>query len=210
MEKPPEQQLDEEKAPSLRRRQLLRCCTCAAASLFFVAILALALAFTVFRVRGPVFVLNGSTAKLDLIPGTRLPRPGSNATIRADVSVRNRNYASFRYGSSASAVYYRGAAIGEARAPPGYMAARRTARMNVTVAIVMERVLAQPGFGEDVEAGRAAMSWRARIGGRMKFWFVKKHVTMKMNCTATVDVVKMVVAEYKFVGATGLRGRGRF
>ncbi|KAL1546386.1 hypothetical protein AAHA92_22988 [Salvia divinorum] len=203
MEKPPEQvqqqlaaAIDEEKAAALRKRYLLRCCSCAGASLFFVAILAVTLAFTVFRVRGPVFRLNGSTAKLDLINGTHLPRPGSNATIRADVSVKNRNFASFRHGSSTSPVYYRGAAIGEARAPAGNMPARRTARMNVTVEIVMDRVLAQPDFGSDVKAGRATMSWRARVGGRMKFLFIKKHVTMKMNCTATVDVTKMEVAEY--------------
>ncbi|XP_057805752.1 late embryogenesis abundant protein At1g64065-like [Salvia miltiorrhiza] len=208
MEKPPEQvqqqlaaaavDIDEEKAKAaLRKRYLLRCCSCAGASLFFLCIFTVALAFTVFRARAPEFRLNGSTVKLDLINGTGLPRPGSNATILADVSVKNRNFASFRHRSSAAPIYYRGAAIGEARAPPGNLPARRTERMNVTVDVIMDRVVALPGFGSDVESGSVTMSWCARVGGKAKFLIVKKHVTMKMNCTVTVDVAKMAILEYK-------------
>lgn len=195
--------IDEEKtaaaatAGALRKRYFLRCCSCAGAFLFFVAIFVIALLFTVFKVRGPAITLNSSAVKLHLISGTDLPKPGSNATIHADVSVKNRNFVSFRHPVSASTVYYRGAAIGEARAPAGNMPARRTTRMNVTVDIIMDRVVEQPDFGSDFDSGLVSMSWYTRLRGRAKFLFIKKHTTMKMNCTASVNVTTMALAHYR-------------
>lgn len=184
-------------AGALRKRYFLRCCSCAGAFLFFVAIFVVALIFTVFKVRGPAISLNSSAVKVHLINGTDLPEPGSNATIHADVSVKNRNFVSFRHPASASTVYYRDAAIGEARAPAGYMPARRTKRMNVTVDIIMDRVAEQPDFAPDFESGLVSMSWYTRLRGRAKFLFIKKRTTMKMNCTASVNVTTMTLAHYR-------------
>lgn len=190
--------IDEEKSGgALRKRYFLRCCSCAGAFLFFVAILALALIFTVFRVRGPGIRLNGSAVKLRLINGTDLPEPGTNATIHADVSVKNRNFVSFRHPDSTSTIYYRGAVIGEAMLPAGYMPARRTKRTNVTVVIAMDRVVERAEFGSDMASGSMSMRWYTRLGGRAKFLFIRKHMTMKMNCTATVNVTTMALASYR-------------
>lgn len=192
--------IDEEKAVVsrlLRKRYWLRCCSCAGGVLFFLAILTVTLLFTVLRPRDPVIWLNGSTVKLKLISGTSLPQPGSNATINGDVSMKNRNFVSFRHQSTTSPIFYRGVVIGDALAPAGNLPARRTRRMNVTVNIIMDRVMEQPDFGSDVESGYAVMSWYARVRGRAKFLFVKKHVTLKMNCTATVNITGLELAQYK-------------
>lgn len=191
---------DEEKAAAsrlLRKRYWLRCCSCAGGVIFFLAILIIILLFTVFRPRDPVIWLNGSTVKLKLISGTSLPQPGSNATINGDVSMKNRNFVSFKQPSTTAPIYYRGVVIGDARSPAGNFPARRTKRMNVTVKIIMDRVLEHPDFGSDVESGHAVMSWCARVGGRAKFLFVKKHVTFKMNCTATVNITGMALSQFK-------------
>ncbi|KAH6813199.1 hypothetical protein C2S51_022217 [Perilla frutescens var. frutescens] len=193
--------IDEEKtaaAGALRKRNFLRCCSCAGALLFFVVILAGTLIFTVFRVRGPALSLNSFTlVKLEVINGTNLPRRGSNATLNADVSMKNRNFVSFRHPITTSTIYYHGVAIGEVRAPAGNMPARRTTRMNVTADIIMDRVVAQPAFGSDMKSGSVQMSWYTRVGGRAKFFFIKKHVTFKMNCTATVNVTAKALQKYK-------------
>ncbi|XP_057809165.1 late embryogenesis abundant protein At1g64065-like [Salvia miltiorrhiza] len=210
MDKPPEQiqqqiaaaaaaavleERDRAKA-AIRRRRRLRCCSCVGASFLVGAIFSLTLAFTVFKVRGPVIIINRCTSKLDLINGTSRPRPGSNATIRCDVSMKNRNFASFRHGSSTSLVYYRGSLIAESHAPPGNMRARRTARMNVTAYVMLGRVAALPGFGSDVNSGSVRVSWYSRMGGRVKFLILKKHVTVKMKCTGSVDFKKFALTDY--------------
>ncbi|KAK6142776.1 hypothetical protein DH2020_023124 [Rehmannia glutinosa] len=156
------------------------------------------LIFTVFKVKDPVIRMNDVTVeRLDLISGTTTPRPGSNMTLNADVSVKNPNYASFRYQNTTTTLYYRGAVIGEARGPPGRAKARRTMRMNVTVDVITDRVLNQPDLGSDINSGLITMSSYTVVGGRVKIFVVKKHVTVRMNCSMTVNITSRAIQQQK-------------
>lgn len=118
-------------------------------------------------------------------------------SLTADVSVRNPNFASFRYQNTTTTIFYRGAVIGEARGPPGKARARRTMRMNVTVDVIMDRVLSQPGLGSDFSSGLLTMSSYTEVGGRVKIIVVKKHVMVKMNCTMTVNITSQAIQQQK-------------
>lgn len=85
---------------NFHRKRCIKCCIgITASSLLIIAIVMVILIFTVFKIKDPVIKLNGVTVdKLELMNGTSIPRPGSNITLTADVSVKNPNYASFRYG----------------------------------------------------------------------------------------------------------------
>lgn len=181
-----------------RRRRCLRCCGCVAAALLIQAAVVVALVFTVFKTRDPVIRLNRATVdRLDLINGTTTPRPGSNMSLTADVSVKNPNYASFRYPNTTTSLFYRGALIGEARGPPGNARARRTLRMNVTVDVVADRVLALPDVGSDLNSGAVTISSYTEIEGRVKIWMVKKHATVRMNCSLTINMTSQAITEQK-------------
>ncbi|XP_057805751.1 late embryogenesis abundant protein At1g64065-like [Salvia miltiorrhiza] len=181
-----------------RRQQLLRCCGCCGAVVLLQAVVIVILIFTVFKVKDPVIRLNGVTVdRLDLINGTATPRPGSNMSLTADVSVKNPNFASFRYPETTSALFYRGAAIGEARGPAGRARARRTARMNVTVEVIADRVLAQPDLGSDINSGLLTLGSYTEVGGKVKILMVKKHVRVTMNCSLTVNVTSQAIQGQK-------------
>lgn len=180
-----------------RRKRCLRCGACLAALLLILATLILVLIFTVFRVKEPIIRLNGMAVdKLELANG--MPKPGSNLTLTADVSVKNPNFASFRYSNTSSSLSYRGTVVGEARAPPGKTKARRTSRMNITVDIVTDRILSQPSLIVDISTGLLTMDSYTRVGGRMKFLkLISRYVVVKMNCTITVNITTRSIQTQK-------------
>ncbi|KAK9279434.1 hypothetical protein L1049_013113 [Liquidambar formosana] len=182
----------------IRRKNCIRCCGCIAALMLIQAIVIVILIFTVFRVKDPIIKMNGVTVtKLDLINGTT-PRPGTNMSIIADVSVKNPNVASFKYSNTTTSLYYHGTLVGEARGPPGQAKARRTMRMNITVDIITDRLMSNPNLNSDVASGLLSMSSYSRIGGRVKIMkIIKKHVTVKMNCTLTVNISSQAIQEQK-------------
>lgn len=173
-----------------RKRLVRKCCSCAAAVLLVAAALILILAFTVFKVKNPVITLNGvNIEKLEFVNGTSMPKPGSNMTLRADISVKNLNYASMEYGNTSSSLLYHGTVVGEARGPPGTTRARRTARMNITVDIMTDRIVSQPSLSGDMSKGMLTINSYTRVEGKVKFLkVIEKHLVVKMNCSVSLNV----------------------
>ncbi|XP_022735090.1 uncharacterized protein LOC111288456 [Durio zibethinus] len=183
----------------LRRKKCIKCCGCIAALLAIQAVVIIILIFTVFRVKDPTIKMNGVTVtNLELINGTTTPKPGSNISVIADVSVKNPNVASFKYRNTTTTLYYYGTVVGDARGPAGHAKARRTMRMNISVDIIADRLLASPNLTADVSSGTLTMSSYSRIRGRVNMLnIIKKHVTVKMNCSMTVNITSQAIQEQK-------------
>ncbi|EOX95848.1 hypothetical protein QUC31_005248 [Theobroma cacao] len=182
----------------VQRKKCVKCCGCIAALMIIQAVVIIILVFTVFRVKDPVIKMNGvAVTHLELINGTT-PKPGSNISLIADVSVKNPNVASFKYKNTTTTLYYYGTIVGEARGPAGRAKARRTMRMNISVDIITDRLLASPNLVADVNSGTLTMSSYSRIGGRVNMLnIIKKHVTVKMNCSMTVNISSQAIQEQK-------------
>ncbi|KAF8412182.1 hypothetical protein HHK36_000141 [Tetracentron sinense] len=182
----------------LRRRKYIKCCGCIMALMLIQAVTIIVLIFTVFRVKDPIIKMNGvKVQQFQLINGT-IPAPGVNMTLIADVSVKNPNVASFKFGNTTTTLYYWGTVVGEARNPPGQAKARRTLRMNITIEIIPDRLLANPNLISDVGSKLLTMSTYTRSGGRVKILkIIKKHVVVKMNCTVTVNITSQEIQEQK-------------
>ena len=187
-----------QKRKNLRRRKLLKCCGFAAAILVLVAIVIIILAFTVFRVKEPIIKMNGIfVTHLDLLNG-KTPKPGTNVSLTADVSVKNPNVASFVYSNTTTSLLFHGAVVGEARGPPGRSAARRTVRMNISVDIITDRVLDSPNLLGDIGSGLLRMSSYSRVPGRVNILgLVKRHVVVKLNCTMALNISSQAIQEQK-------------
>ncbi|XWS35842.1 hypothetical protein CRYUN_Cryun20dG0030800 [Craigia yunnanensis] len=182
----------------VRRRKCIKCCGCIAALMIIQAVVIIILVFTVFRVKDPVIKMNGVTVtRLELINGTT-PKPGSNISLIADVSVKNPNIASFKYRNTTTTLYYYGTVVGDARGAAGSAKARRTMRMNISVDMITDRLLASPNLVADVNSGTLTMSSYSRIGGRVNMLnIIKRHVTVKMNCSMTVNISSQAIQEQK-------------
>ncbi|KAH7850236.1 hypothetical protein Vadar_029636 [Vaccinium darrowii] len=193
---------DEEAAlyiKKLHKKKCIKCCGCVLALLLIQIIVVVILIFTVFKVKDPIMRLNGVTVnKFELINGTTTPKPGSNMSLTADVSVKNPNVVSFKYPNTTTALYYRGTMIGEARGPPGKSKARRTMRMNVTVDVIMDNLISNPNLQSDMSSGILTMSSFTKLGGKVKmFNIIKKHVVVKMNCTISINITSKAIQDQK-------------
>ncbi|KAJ8748960.1 hypothetical protein K2173_013398 [Erythroxylum novogranatense] len=181
-----------------RERRLIKLCWCITAFLVIVAIVVTVLIFTIFRVKDPIIKMNGVTiSKLELINGT-IPDPKSNITLLADLSVKNPNLASFKYSNTTTSIFYHGGLVGEVRGPPGRAKPRRTMRMNLTVDIMTDRLISDPNLFADVSSGVVTMTSFSRVPGKMKFLkIIRKHVTVKMNCSLELNVLSQKIHTQK-------------
>jgi hypothetical protein len=163
----------------------------------------LAVTLTVYRVRVPVMTMNG----ISLTDPGAVAAPPLSLTVAADVSVRNPNAASMRYGPTETWVYYRGRLVGHAAGPAGTAPARRTVRMNVTVGVAAGALLGEPGFLRDVAAGAVEVATATRVRGRVALLggLVRRRVALEMNCTATVAVADMSIREQSCLQRVWLR-----
>ncbi|PON32698.1 Immunoglobulin-like fold containing protein [Parasponia andersonii] len=182
----------------IRRRKFIKCCGCITALMLIQAVVIIILIFTVFRVKDPVIKMNKITVTQLELANNTTPKPGTNMSLTADVSVKNPNVASFKYKNTTTTLYYHGMVVGEARGPPGQAKPKRTMRMNITVDIITDRLMSSPNLVADVGSGLLTMSSYSRIPGRVKMLnIIKRHVVVKMNCTMKVNISSQTIQEQK-------------
>ncbi|EOA27864.1 hypothetical protein CARUB_v10024022mg [Capsella rubella] len=193
---------------NLRRRKRMNCLICATVTSLLLITVVLTLVFTVFRVKDPTIKMNGVMVNgLDSVMGTdQAQLLGTNISMIVDVSVKNPNTASFKYSNTTTNIYYKGTVVGEAHGLPGKARPHRTSRMNLTVDIMIDRILADPGLGREVSrSGLLNVSSYTKVGGKVTMMgIVKKHVTVKMNCTMAVNITSQAIQDVDCKNKIGL------
>ncbi|KAL2517210.1 Late [Abeliophyllum distichum] len=178
-------------------RKCLTCCGCTTAIFLIPVMIILVLVFTVFRVKDPVIKMNNVKIQgLDVITRTNNLHLGVNLTVEADVSVKNPNVASFKFSNTTTSLYYDGYVIGEARIPAGQAKARRTLDMNVSIDVMMDKLLVVPRLKSDLASGALPISSYTKISGKVKIiHIIRKHVVVKLNCTMTVNISSQAIQD---------------
>lgn len=169
-------------------RKYVKWCGCATAIILILVVIVLVLIFTLFWAKSPVLKLN--SMRIEGLNGVNWKNvtPETNLTIYADVSVKNRNMASFKYQEAEASLFYEGNLIGEASIPPGSVGARRTKRVNATIDVLVKNLLDVERFKEDFIDGFMMMNSYTRVYGRVKIFNIfKKSVKLTSNCTMNVN-----------------------
>ncbi|CAN6337020.1 unnamed protein product [Urochloa humidicola] len=175
-----------------RRRCLLCCCGCCVTTAVVIGVIILVLALTVFKVKDPRLTMNNVwLTAISSGPGSGgIASPvATNATLIADVSIKNPNAAAFKFAPTATDVYYGGQTVSVAYTPAGSARAHRTLRMNVTVDLLadrLSRVMNGTGlvFGQEYD-----LETYTEIKGRVNvLGIIKKHVEIKLNCSVLIEV----------------------
>ncbi|KAF8088317.1 hypothetical protein N665_0546s0045 [Sinapis alba] len=181
-----------------RRRNRIKCLICIIVTSLVLTTVVLTLVFMVFRVKAPIIEMNGVTVNgQDSTAGTQILLLGTNISMIVDVSVKNPNSVTFRYSNTTTDIYYKGIVVGEARGPPGKARAHGKARMNMTVDIRIDRLVLEPGLVREVSVSGLVNLWSyTKVSGKVKIMgIVKKHVTVKMNCTMAVDISRQAIIQ---------------
>ncbi|KAJ8649888.1 hypothetical protein MRB53_002911 [Persea americana] len=118
--------------------------------ILFILIL-LILGITLFKPKHAITTVNsvkvnGMRVALD-VPQLRVD---FNVSLDIDLTVKNPNRVSFRYGNSSALLYYRGVVVGEAEIPAGQISSGETKGMNVTLVLMADQLLSDSDFYSDV------------------------------------------------------------
>ncbi|CDP12089.1 unnamed protein product [Coffea canephora] len=177
-----------------RHQKYVLCCGCVTALILILVVVVCVLIFTVFGARCPKLRVNSLQIDgLDRVNWTDI-RPNTNLSIIADVSVKNPNIASFKYNNASTILYYDGNIVGGAKTPGATAKAGRTLRLNVTMDILLAKVLNVSRLQADYLAGILPMSSYTRISGRVKiFNLIKRGVFVRTNCSMIVNVTSYTI-----------------
>ncbi|KAL6618900.1 hypothetical protein ACP70R_034039 [Stipagrostis hirtigluma subsp. patula] len=195
----------------LRRRRCVLCCGgCCVTTVVVVGLLILVLALTVFKVKEPRLGINAVwLTAISAGPGSGAGSPvAANATLTADVSLKNPNAASFRFSQSETDVYYRGQTVSVAYAPAGSVGADRTVRMNVTLDLLGDRLAGATNgtgllFGQEYD-----LDTHTEINGTVKvLGIIKKDIEIRMNCSIVIELGGIAAALVPG-GVTGVQSKG--
>ncbi|KAJ4770143.1 hypothetical protein LUZ62_040073 [Rhynchospora pubera] len=172
--------------PIHNRHKLILCFGTCGILITAIFIILLTIGLTLYKVKEPIMTMNSITLENLSSSSTS---SSLNMSVVADVSVKNPNAASYRYGSSLTSVYYNEILVGQAKAPPGVAQARRTVRLNVTVDLMVSQLINDAQFTQDLVTGDVRFKSSTLVGGKVKvFGMVPHHVDVMMNCSLTVDV----------------------
>jgi hypothetical protein len=177
-------------AQYLRKRRCVLCCGgCCVTTVVVIGVLILVLALTVFKIKDPRLNINKVwLTDISVATGSGVANPVSfNATLLADLSIKNPNAAAMKFAQSETDVSYKGQTVSVAYAPAGSVGADRTTRLNVTLDLLgdqLARAANSTGllFGQEYDIDTyTALSGRVKVLG-----IVKKHVDIRLNCTIII------------------------
>ncbi|XP_022146047.1 uncharacterized protein LOC111015350 [Momordica charantia] len=165
----------------LQTHKYIKCCGCFAALLLILAVVGIVLSFTVLHIKNP-------NIEIDTLSFSNSGSDGEMIIV-ASVSVKNPNVASFKYSKTTTKIYYGGKVIGEGETPAGEAKAKETMKMNVTVAIGLEKIDDVSSLMKDLNSGSSLnINSYTKIPGRVKILgFIKKNLLVRMNCSMTYN-----------------------
>jgi LEA14-like dessication related protein len=173
-----------------RIKTCVRWCGCITAILLLFIVILIVLAFTVYNVKEPEVRMNGVTLISGNFSGT-----SNNVTIFADMSVKNTNSFTFRYGVVNTSVFYNGIEIGEGINPPGKAKAQRTSRFNVSLSINPQKLVDNQAWIIDIRDHQGLnFSTYTRMSGKVKILnMFKRKVGVELNCTSQYNVSSQAI-----------------
>ncbi|XP_059440735.1 late embryogenesis abundant protein At1g64065-like [Corylus avellana] len=164
-----------------------RCFVCVLAGFVVLSVVVLVFAATVLRVKSPDAKLTSVTVKSLTYGGS--PSPSFNATLVAEMSVKNMNFGYFEFESGVANVRYGGVIVGKRRIVGGVLNAKGTMKMNITVDLTASNV-----SEIDVNSGVLELGSYAKLRGRIcSMKILKKIKTAEMNCTMTINLTAATI-----------------
>ncbi|GFQ00785.1 hypothetical protein PHJA_002222400 [Phtheirospermum japonicum] len=168
-------------------------CLYISAAAVTLAVIVLTLGFTALKPKHPITTVN-SIAISDLRFKMNLPklRVHLNLTLDANVTVRNPNPAGFRYDKTSAVLRYRGNDVGEALIPAGNIPGRRARRFNIRLALMADRIVANPDFRSDAVSGTLPLQADVSILGKVRLLVVVR-VIAAASCDFEVHLIRRSV-----------------
>ncbi|KAL0399171.1 UNVERIFIED_CONTAM: hypothetical protein Sradi_2260400 [Sesamum radiatum] len=176
-----------DRRPPRRRRK------CAAylwvvAAVVGLGLLFLILALTVFKPKHPVTAVTSITladfaSSLDILKR----RVHMNFTLDVQLTVQNPNWVGLKYTNTTAVLRYRGNDAGEVPVPAGEIGARETRTLNLSLALMADRLLADSEFYPNAISGTLHFQTFVRLPGKVRIVF-DVHVVAYSTCDLDIHL----------------------
>ncbi|XP_047979143.1 uncharacterized protein LOC125221056 [Salvia hispanica] len=177
---------DSAKSPGRIRRG--RCiCLSVTAALLALGLLLLILGLTVFKARHPTTRMDSvALDDLDFSVDLARLRVVVNVSLALGLTVHNPNRVGFKYHDGTALLRHRGNEIGEVPVPAGRIGARDTRSLNLTLALMADRIVSDSTLFNDVVSGTLPIQAYVKLSGKVRIVF-SIHVATYTTCD--VDVI---------------------
>lgn len=173
--------------PPKKRRRFV-CLWAAIAVIIGLGLLFLILGLTVFKAKHPVTTVNSiALADLNFSIDVAKLRVYLNVSLHTDITVKNPNRVGFRYSNSNAFLRYRGNDVGQVPVPAGEIGARDTRNLNLTLALMADRLISDSDFYSDVISGTVHFQTFIRLSGKVRILF-NIHVVSYTTCDLDINV----------------------
>ncbi|KAK4268359.1 hypothetical protein QN277_025028 [Acacia crassicarpa] len=181
------------KAESRKRRNL--CLAVTAALVIALVLIVVILAFTVFKPKRPVDIVDSITIQ-EMHVGLNVAKlvVDLNITLGIEVSIKNPNHFGFKYSESNALLNYRGQLVGEAPIPAGEISASGTEKINVSLTIMANRLLSNSQLFSDYVAGSLPLSTSITISGKVSILgLIHVNAVSASSCDFALSVANKTV-----------------
>ncbi|GMY30434.1 late embryogenesis abundant protein At1g64065-like [Fagus crenata] len=180
---------------AMKKERRGKCFVYVFAGIVIQCIIVLVLAFIVSHVKIPAAKLRLVTMK-NVKYNTTAPSNLFNATMVAEVTIKNKNFGRFKFENSTFRVLYEGMVIGERKLRHGRVKARTGQAMNVTVELRSNRLWDTKNLSSDIKSGRLNLSSYANLSGTVHVMkIIKKRKITELSCTMTLNLTSRVVQD---------------
>lgn len=173
-------------------RGLKICCGVTAIFIVMIAIVFTSLAFTVFKPKDPEITVY-PTGLEDIGFGlggiSNLSTANVNVSVAMIVAINNRNYGSFQFRNATASVNYRGNVVGTVPIEQSRVPAHGKLNISTVAAFMMDRLMANATFWEDVLAGSVNLWTDATMHGKASMFKVFKiHASVPSRCNISLFI----------------------
>ncbi|KAK9277146.1 hypothetical protein L1049_006685 [Liquidambar formosana] len=171
-----------------RHKKSNKCLVYILAGIVIQSIILLSFASVVLRVTTPAVKLRWVAVK-NLKYDSTTPSSSLNATLIAEVTVKNRNFGRFEFENSTASFTYGDMKLGDMKIGTGRVKARETNRVNVTAEVRSNGLPDNMNLSSDIGSGTLELRSYAKLSGRVLVMkIVKKRETPEMNCNMTLNL----------------------
>ncbi|KAG6436990.1 hypothetical protein SASPL_101897 [Salvia splendens] len=184
------------KSPGRRRRCICLSAT-AAALLALGLLLLLILGLTVFKARRPTTRVDSvALDDLDFSVDLARLRVVVNVSLAIGITIHNPNRVGFKYHNGTALLRHRGNEIGEVPVPAGRIGERDTRSLNLTLALMADRIVSDSTLFNDVVSGTLPIQAYVKLSGKVRI-VLSIHVATYSTCDVDVILTNRTLSNLK-------------
>ncbi|OWM79832.1 uncharacterized protein LOC116204390 [Punica granatum] len=165
------------------------CCYITTLILFIFTITVVTLSLTIFKPKQPNITARPIGLENIQFNGTYPNNVTLDVTLSVLITIDNRNYGGFEYKNSTGYINYRGILVAEVPIEHKVIPARSKVNITTTTDVMADKLILDPDFWADLEAGLLNLTSTATLHGKLSVMkILRLHATAYSTCDISIFI----------------------